>query len=216
MGQISKAVGDWIVANVGWSVIILLFIISALFKITKIEINPLGWIISWIGKYLTKDVKNDIAKLSEETNTRFKEVKTDRAAKIEELKSDYNSKISELRVDLDGFEERSNSSIDEIKTGTSANCEMLKQRLNAMEKSNDMQTIRQIKAHVLDFANSCLNKRKHTKQDFDNIIKENQEYEELVAKYGLQNDVYKEDYAFIMKIYHTCQEEGSFLKAESD
>ena len=215
MGEISKAVGQWMVGNLGWTIIIILFILSCLFKIAKKEIDPLGWVIGWIGKAFTKDVRADVATFKRETQEKFDEIKVDRAAKIADLKSDYNKQISDLRSDLDDFETRTNQSIGAMQAGTHNNCEMLKSRMDLMEKSNDMQTVRQIKAHVLDFANSCMNHRKHTKQDFENIIAENQEYEELVHKYHLINDVYTEDYNFIMKVYHHCQEEGSFLK-ESD
>lgn len=213
MGEISKAVGQWIVANVGWSVVILLFILSGLFKIIKIEINPIGWIVGGIGKALTKDVRNDISKWQTEVNKNFADVKADRAAKIEELKLDYDTKISALKTDLDAFEGKTERNVSEMKNATNSNCVALKARLDQMEKSNDMQTVRQIKVHVLDFANSCLNGVKHTKQDFENIIKENEEYEELVSKYTLRNDVYAEDFKYIMKIYHECQEKHSFLKS---
>ena len=214
MGEISKAVGQWIVGNVGWTVVIGLFILSGLFKIAKIELDPLGWLISWLGKNFTKDVRADVADLKRDTQEKFQEIKVDRAAKIEELKTDYDDKITELRTDLDDFKERTNVSITDMRVGTNTNCEMLKIRLNAMEKSNDMQTVRQIKTHVLDFANSCLNHRRHTKRDFDNIIKENADYQMLVKKYNLVNDVYTEDFNYIMKIYHKCQDEDSFLKDE--
>ena len=180
--DILKVIGQWIVDNLGWSIVILLVILSGLFKITKIEINPIGWLLGWIGKYFTKDI---------------------------------DSKLTALKDDLDKSEEKTNKAIDSIKNSTNRNCTMLKKRLDAMEKSNDMQTARQIKAHVLSFANSCMNKGRHTKQDFENIIAENTEYEKLVKKYKLVNDVYKEDFEFIMKCYRTCQEKGSFLK-ESD
>lgn len=189
MSEIAKTVGQLIVSNVGLAVIIGLYIISGLFKITKFEIDPLGTLIRWVGSTLTKDVRKDVA----------------------DLKTDYNDQISNLKADLDSFEKRTNSNIDEMKNGTSGSCEMLKKRLDMMERSNDMQTVRQIKEHVFDFANSCFNKRKHTKQDFENIIHENEEYERLVKKYKLVNDVYDEDFGFIMKIYHKCQDEGSFL-----
>lgn len=182
MSELSKVVGQWIVNNLGWTVVIILVVLSCLFRLTKREIDPLGWIIGKIGKALTKDVRKDVADLKKETN----------------------GTISDLRSDLDGFEEQSKR-----------NCDFLKVRMDQMEKSNDMQTIRQIKVHVLNFANSCLNKQRHTKQDFDNIIRENEEYEKLVKKYDLTNDVYEEDFGFIMKIYHKCQENSSFLK-ESD
>lgn len=190
MGEISKAVGQWIVGNVGWTAIIVLFILSGLFKIAKIEINPLGWIIEKIGNIFSKSVRDDIAKLQSETN----------------------QTLTDLRSDLDAFEMKTNQSIADMKQGNTYNCEMVKARMDQMEKSNDMQTVRQIKAHVLDFANSCLNGRKHTKQDFDNLIKENEEYEVLVKKYGLVNDVYTEDFHYIMKVYRKCMEERSFLR----
>ncbi len=212
MSEISKAVGDWILANVGWSIIIVLFLLSCFFKITKKNIDPLGWVVGFIGKALTKDVRKDISELKADTTKNFSDVKADRQKKIDELKQDYNKQISNLREDLDAFETSTNTNIREIKEGTNANCEIMKRRLNEIEKQNDMQTVRQIKAHVLDFANSCMNKRKHTKQDFDNIIAENAQYEKYVKKYKLENDVYKEDYAFIMKIYHQCQENNSFLR----
>ena len=212
MAEISKAVGQWILANVGWTVIIILFLLSCFFKIAKKEIDPLGWVIGLVGRPLTKEVRKDISELKKDTAKSFADIKSDRQKKIDELKKDYNDQIITLRKDLDAFETTTNTNIREIKEGTNANCEIMKQRLNEIEKSNDMQTVRQIKAHVLDFANSCMNKRKHTKQDFDNIIEENAQYEKFVKKYNLENDVYKEDYAFIMKIYHQCQENNSFLK----
>ena len=211
MGEISKAVGQWIVGNVGWTVIIILFILSCIFKIAKKEIDPLGWVIGWFGKAFTKDVRKDVADLKDQTNKNFEKVKTDRAASIAELKKDYDEKIGALRTDLDNFEERTNASISEMQTGTHANHEILKTRLDLMEKSNDMQTVRQIKAHILDFANSCLNNRKHTKAEFEAIIKEDESYEQLCKKYDLKNNVYTEDFKYIMKVYHECQDKHSFL-----
>lgn len=215
MSEVSKAVGQWIVANVGWSIIILLFLLSAIFKITKREIDPLGWVVGWIGKALTKDVRNDISELKKSTDLKFQDIQKDRTIKIKELQTDYEQKIADLRTDLDDFESTAKEKMIQLREESSLNCENVTTRLDQMQKSNDMQTVRQIKAHVLEFANSCLNKVKHTKKDFDNIISENQEYESLVEKYGLVNDVYTEDLHYIMKVYHKCQEDNSFLK-ESD
>lgn len=198
MSELSKAVGQLIANNLGMVAIVVIVVLSwllkALFKIHKKEIDPLKWIFGKIGEALTRNVRGDIASLKEDTNR----------------------KIGELRTDLDNFETRTNESIDEMKSGTVANCETLKRRLDEMEaaqqRSNDMQTIQTIRAHILDFANSCFNKRKHTKQEFENIINENAVYEELIQKYDIKNNIYKEDYGFVMKCYHKCQEEGTFLK----
>lgn len=122
---------------------------------------------------------------------------------VNQLRTEIANNKKEIKEDLDNFREKAKK-----------NYSALESRLDKVEESNDMQTIRQIKAHVLDFANSCLNGRKHTKQDFENIIRENEEYETLISKYGLKNDVYTEDYKYIMKIYHACQEKHTFLKDE--
>lgn len=192
MSEFLKPAGQWLSQNVPLAVILVLLVLSIFFKIPKKEVNILGWFVGWVGKAFTKSLRDD----------------------IHTMKADSNQQISDLRTDLDDFERTTNESIAALQTGTNNNCTMLKDRLDAMEKSNDMQTVRQIKAHVLDFANSCLNHRKHTKKDFDNIIKENEDYEELCKKHNLKNDVYTEDFAYIMKIYHRCQDEDSFLRDE--
>ena len=233
MSEIGKVVGELAVNNLTLTIIIILYLVHVilkhLFKVRQKEVDPLGKVVGWVGKKLTKDVQSDVAVIKTDVTTlktdvtnlktytegQFKKVETDRIAKINELKKDYNSKITELKTDIDGFETRTVGKVDEMICGTRDNCEALKKRLDEMDeatqKSNDMQTIRQIRAHVLDFANSCMNKRKHTKLEFENIIEENTQYEELCKKYVVKNNVYKEDYEFIMKIYHKCQDEGSFL-----
>jgi lysyl-tRNA synthetase class II len=147
-------------------------------------------LIGWIGK-----------KLNQETNKR-----------IDELKADSNQQIKDLRTDLDNFEKSTNETMTSIQKTSASNCKTVKREVEEIKKSNDMQTIRQIRAHVLDFANSCMNHRKHSKQDFENIIDENTLYETLVKKYRVKNKVYEEDYKFIMKIYHQCQDNNCFLR----
>ena len=182
-GDFAKSVLEWMLQHWGFTIVLILFLLSCLFKLTKREIDPLGAVIGWIGRHLTKDVRKD---------------------------------VETLKTDLDAFEKKTTKEIGDIKAGTTKNCTDLKERMDEMEaaqqKSNDMQTVSTIRAHVLDFANSCYNKRKHTKLEFDNIINENTQYQKLVMKYGLENDVYKEDFDFIMKVYHKCRDEGTFLK----
>ena len=194
VGDILKPAGEWIANHVPLALLICLLVLSLFFKIAKTEINPLGWLLGLIGNAITKDLKKAVV----------------------DLKTDTNASISELRTDLDAFEEQTKTSIFDMKNGTEQNYETLKSRISDMELSNDMQTVRQIKAHVLDFANSCLNHRKHTKKDFDNIIKENEEYESLCEKHHLKNDVYKEDFAYIMKVYHNCQDKDNFLRDDDE
>ena len=87
----------------------------------------------------------------------------------------------------------------------------IKKDIADLRKDVDMARIAGIKAIVLDFANSCRNGRKHSKEEFTNILSENSEYERLVKKYDLKNDVYREDFNFILEIYRECLHKNSFL-----
>ena len=207
------------VQHLGLSVLIILFVLSMFFKIVKKEIDPLGWVLGLIGKALTKAVRADVSELKKSSAEKFAEIKSDRKAKVDEMMKDYNEKIKGLRDDLDDFEKSTNEGLSEVKQRTVKNCDALKRRMDRMEssqqKSNDMQTVLQIRNHVLDFANSCMNHRKHTKKEFENIIEENNLYEELVKKYKIKNSVYTEDYNFVLDIYHQCQKNGSFLNEKN-
>ena len=76
----------------------------------------------------------------------------------------------------------------------------------------DKQRMSSIRSLVLDFSNSCLNGKKHTKEEFDHIIAENNTYEELVKQYNIKNEVYSEAYEYIKRIYRKRMDRRDFLK----
>lgn len=90
--------------------------------------------------------------------------------------------------------------IDEIKDDVQG----VKEQVQANEKDR-------IRFEVLNFANSCRNKVKHTKDEFQHIIDINDKYEKLLRDTNDKNGVFVEEYKYIMHIYHRCQEENSFL-----
>jgi len=80
----------------------------------------------------------------------------------------------------------------------------------------DKQRMSNIRSLVLDFSNSCLNGRKHTKEEFDHIIAENHHYEKLVTRYEVANDVYTEAYAYILRTYRNCLDGHKFLTVDDE
>ena len=80
----------------------------------------------------------------------------------------------------------------------------IKDQVQANEKDR-------IRFEVLSFANSCRNKVKHTKDEFQHIIDINDKYENLLKATEDKNGVFVEEYKYIMEIYHRCQQENSFL-----
>jgi hypothetical protein len=87
----------------------------------------------------------------------------------------------------------------------------IKNDISDLRYTVDMNRIASIKANVLQFANSCRNGRGHSKEEFMNIMNENNEYEALIKKYDIRNHVYKEDYAFVVEKYRECMHNNSFL-----
>ena len=68
-----------------------------------------------------------------------------------------------------------------------------------------------IRWEILDFANSCRNGRKHTKDEFQHIITLNDKYKNLLALTGDKNGVFEMEYDFIKKLYAERQEKNDFL-----
>lgn len=68
-----------------------------------------------------------------------------------------------------------------------------------------------IRYEVLDFANSCRNGRRHTRDEFQHIVDLNDKYEELLEKTGDRNGVFYEEYKYIKGLYHRCMEQNDFL-----
>ena len=92
----------------------------------------------------------------------------------------------------------------------------LKQDIADLRKDVDEQRMSSIRTLVLDFSNSCLNGRKHTKEEFDHILEENKIYERLVDRYKIDNDVYKEAIAYIKRIYRKRLDKRDFLSTTAD
>lgn len=69
---------------------------------------------------------------------------------------------------------------------------------------------------ILDFSNSCMNGRKHTKEEFDHIIKMHDDYEKYLEERGLKNGQVQVAYSFIQKIYLRCIEKNNFLTGKED
>lgn len=84
-------------------------------------------------------------------------------------------------------------------------------RLDRLEKSIDENEIDRIRWEVLDFANSCRNGRRHTKEELDHIISQNDKYHKLLEKYEMENGVFDAEYAYILRLYKKCQDENDFL-----
>lgn len=97
-----------------------------------------------------------------------------------------------------------NKDINEKLNKVSTKLEDVSDRIDKIE-INDMRSA------ILDFANSCMNERKHTKEEFEHIIDLHTQYEETINKKGLKNGRVDLAFKYISDLYTRCLNENSFL-----
>lgn len=68
-----------------------------------------------------------------------------------------------------------------------------------------------IRWEILDFANSCRNGRRHTKDEYQHVITLRDKYGHLLDKTGGTNGVFEAEYQYILKLYAERQENNDFL-----
>ena len=98
-----------------------------------------------------------------------------------------------------------------------------RQRLESLEKKLDEhiqesveKSLRDSRTHILDFCNSCMNKRRHTREEFDYVIGLCDEYEEYIEQNNIKNGVITSAIAEIRRIYTRCLQKNDFLKEGED
>ena len=68
-----------------------------------------------------------------------------------------------------------------------------------------------IRWEVLDFANSCRNGRKHTRDEFQHIVALHDKYKKLLEKTKDTNGVFDLEYKYIQDLYAERLEKNDFL-----
>ena len=194
MSEFFKPAGQWIAQNVPLTVIIVLLLLSIFFKIPKKEVRVFSWLLAKLGNVLLADVRKDIQDLKE-----------DNATKFEELTTDTDKRISEL-------EAQTNASFDAVKIQNMANCSKMQDRLDEIERKQDFQAMARIRASVLNFSDDLRRGNERTKEDYDNILNEDKEYEQIVAKYNEPNNVYTHALKFINDKYDHNMKNDGFAK----
>ena len=87
----------------------------------------------------------------------------------------------------------------------------LKKDIEGLQKAIDENEKDRIRWEVLDFANTCRNGLKHTKDEFQHVIALHDKYTALLKKTNDSNGVFDEEYAYIVRLYHERQERNDFL-----
>jgi len=89
--------------------------------------------------------------------------------------------------------------------------EKVSDRINTIESRIDMIEVNNMRTQILDFANSCMNGRKHTKEEFEHMIDLHTSYNDIIKEKGIVNGRMDLAYQYISELYVRCLNENSFL-----
>lgn len=105
----------------------------------------------------------------------------------------------------------SNKDIEKKIVGISTKLENVSERIDKIENRIDMIEINNMRTQILDFANSCMNGRKHTKEEFEHMIDLHGKYMDIINEKNMVNGRMDLAYKYISDLYVRCLNENSFL-----
>ena len=84
-------------------------------------------------------------------------------------------------------------------------------KVDKIEKDVKTNEKDRIRWEILDFANSCRNDRKHTRDEFQHIVALNDKYKRLLKETNDTNGVFEVEYNYIQDLYAERLEKNDFL-----
>lgn len=90
--------------------------------------------------------------------------------------------------------------------------DVIEGKLDEHIKDSSDERIRKIRADILDFGNACMNHRPHTKEEYEFVISECDQYEKHIEKMQMKNGVATATIGEIRRLYEKHLQENSFLK----
>jgi chaperonin cofactor prefoldin len=115
--------------------------------------------------------------------------------------SKFNDRIDQK---IDGV----NSKIDTVDKKINQVNSELKAHITESEKK----ALEDTRRDILDFCNACMNKRKHTQEQFKFVMKQCDSYETYIETNHIKNGEISAAIEEIRRIYKQCLRENSFLK----
>lgn len=120
---------------------------------------------------------------------------------IKWIGSRFNSKIDSS---VDGLRQE----IKELDT----KIDNVQSDLNKHITESEIKALQDTRRDILDFANACMNGRKHTKEQFEFVIMQCDDYERYIKDNDIKNGVIEAAIKEIRRLYGKCIREHTFLK----
>ena len=78
-------------------------------------------------------------------------------------------------------------------------------------KDDDEKEAKRLRASIIAFSDSCRVNTKHTKQHFENVFRDIDDYNLYCMKHNIPNHYIDGEVSYITSIYEKCLRENSFL-----
>lgn len=87
-------------------------------------------------------------------------------------------------------------------------------KLEKVERELQEHIADEMRTFIIDFQNQCLNKRKHTKEEWQRAYQMCDKYEEHIRVNRLKNSEIDDAIRYIRKTHQHCLEDGDFIIKE--
>lgn len=123
------------------------------------------------------------------------------SGKVEELKQKLSKTDTDLTSKIDALDRK---------------LELLSSDFQQHVSEYETKSLQDTRRDILEFCNSCMNGRKHTREEFDFVIGECDTYEKYIVDKKLKNGVIEAAIREIRRLYDKCIQEHNFLKEGED
>ena len=90
--------------------------------------------------------------------------------------------------------------------------EALNNELKKHIEDSNAKSLEDTRLSILDFCNSCMNKRRHTQEEYEFIMNQCDEYEKYIETNQIKNGVITSAIKEIRRLYDWCIQNDAFLK----
>ena len=101
---------------------------------------------------------------------------------------------------------------DKLNNNTREQLQSISDKLEDVSERIDKIEIDNTRSTILDFANSCMNERKHTKEEFEHMFDLHDQYMKTIEERGIKNGRMDMAYKYISDLYLQCVNENRFLE----
>lgn len=92
----------------------------------------------------------------------------------------------------------------------------LKKQIDNLQKEVTEFKVDSWRTEILDFSDSCMNHRRHTKEQFDHVIEILDRYDKYITENELTNGQVDVAHEYILEIYKQCIRENDFALDEKE